>query len=84
MGTGSSPTNSDNLASMNGARLGGLPPAEHHRRHGPLSVTKQYEPPPVVKADVKIIDISPYLPKLPPGGEKALLTGLDRPCSSSP
>ncbi len=27
--------------------------------------------PPVVKADVKIIDISPYLPKLPPGGEKA-------------
>jgi protein TonB len=27
--------------------------------------------PPVVKADVRIIDISPYLPKLPPGGEKA-------------
>jgi protein TonB len=27
--------------------------------------------PPVVSANVKIIDISPYLPKLPPGGEKA-------------
>ena len=27
--------------------------------------------PPVVKADVRIIDISPYLPKLPPGGDKA-------------
>ncbi len=27
--------------------------------------------PPVVSADVKIIDISPYLPKLPPGGDKA-------------
>ena len=32
-------------------RLGGLPPAEHHRRHGPLSVTKQYEPPPGVTWD---------------------------------
>jgi CO/xanthine dehydrogenase Mo-binding subunit len=28
------------------SRLAGLPPAEHHRRHGPLAVTKQYEPPP--------------------------------------
>lgn len=27
--------------------------------------------PPVVKADVRIIDISPYLPKLPPGADKA-------------
>lgn len=26
-------------------RLGGLAPAEYHRRHGPLAVTRQYEPP---------------------------------------
>lgn len=27
-------------------RLGGLAPAEHHRRHGALTVTQAYEPPP--------------------------------------
>jgi CO/xanthine dehydrogenase Mo-binding subunit len=27
-------------------RLGGLSPSEHHRRHGVLTVTKAYEPPP--------------------------------------
>lgn len=32
-------------------RLGGLPPAEHFRRHGPTVVTKQYEPPPGILWD---------------------------------
>jgi len=31
--------------------LGGLAPAEHFRLHGPLAVTKQYEPPPGVAWD---------------------------------
>jgi CO/xanthine dehydrogenase Mo-binding subunit len=33
------------------ARLAGVGPAEHHRRHGPLTVTAQYEPPPGVTWD---------------------------------
>ena len=32
-------------------RLGGVAPAVHHRRHGPLAVTKRYEPPPGVSWD---------------------------------
>jgi len=32
-------------------RLGGLAPAEHYRRHGPMVVTKQYEPPPGIVWD---------------------------------
>ncbi|MBI4542822.1 MAG: xanthine dehydrogenase family protein, partial [Gemmatimonadetes bacterium] len=32
-------------------RLGGLPPDEYLRRHGPLVVTKQYEPPPGIAWD---------------------------------
>ncbi|MGD0484491.1 MAG: xanthine dehydrogenase family protein molybdopterin-binding subunit [Gemmatimonadales bacterium] len=33
------------------ARLGGLAPAEHHRRHGRLAVTTRYEPPPGLSWD---------------------------------
>ncbi len=32
-------------------RLAGLAPDEHHRRHGPTVVTKQYEPPPGIVWD---------------------------------
>jgi CO/xanthine dehydrogenase Mo-binding subunit len=32
-------------------RLAGLDPAEHFRRHGPMVVTKQYEPPPGIAWD---------------------------------
>jgi CO/xanthine dehydrogenase Mo-binding subunit len=32
-------------------KLGGLDPAEHHRRHGALRVTRQYEPPPGLSFD---------------------------------
>jgi CO/xanthine dehydrogenase Mo-binding subunit len=32
-------------------RLGGLPPAEYFRRHGPLAVTKQYEQPEWIRWD---------------------------------
>jgi CO/xanthine dehydrogenase Mo-binding subunit len=33
------------------AQLAGLDPAEHYRRHGPMIITKQYEPPPGIVWD---------------------------------
>ena len=32
-------------------RLGGLPPGEYHRRHGALTITREYEPPPGIAWD---------------------------------
>jgi CO/xanthine dehydrogenase Mo-binding subunit len=32
-------------------RLGGMSPAEHFRRHGPMVITREYEPPPGIRWD---------------------------------
>ncbi|MCI0437256.1 MAG: molybdopterin-dependent oxidoreductase, partial [Gemmatimonadetes bacterium] len=41
-------------------RLGGLSPEEHYRAHGPLVITKQYEPPPGLHFDEQTYEGDAY------------------------